>query len=87
MKRWTKALGNISMLTQLGLSLIMPVLLCIALCYYLTTHFALPGWIFIPGIFFGLGGSFATAYRFYRMIMKDEKKNERADSTSFNIHR
>ncbi len=87
MKRWTKALGNISMLTQLGLSLIMPMLLCIALCYYLTTHWNIPGWIYIPGIFFGLGGSFASAYKFYRLVMKNEQKNERADSMSFNTHK
>ncbi len=77
---------NISLLTQLGLSLVTPLLLCIAACYALTTYVHIGSWVYLPGIFFGLGGSFATAYKFYQMVMKDEKGNERAKSKSFNSH-
>ncbi len=86
LKKWTKALKNISLLSQLGISLVMPILLCLAGCYALTTYLGAGVWIYIPGILFGIGGSFSTAYRFYRMVMKDEKKNDRAGSTSFNTH-
>ena len=41
MKEWSKALKNLSILTQLGLSLIMPLLLCLFLVYRLREVFSL----------------------------------------------
>ncbi len=86
LKKWTKALKNISLLTQLGVSLIMPILLCIGGCVLLTDHTGIGTWIFIPGILLGIGGSCSTAWRFYGMIMKNEEKNDRGKGTSFNRH-
>ncbi len=77
---------NLALLTQLGLSLIMPLLLCLGGCYFLTSRLGIGGWIYIPGFFFGLGGSATTGYKFYKMIMKDEKANDRKDRVSFNRH-
>ncbi len=58
------------MILQLALSLIMPILLCIAFCYWLCETFALGSWIYIPGILFGLGGSVMSGYKFYLSAMK-----------------
>lgn len=77
MQKYREILKNLSILTQLGLSLIMPVLLCLFLCWFLVNRFGLPGWIFIPGLVLGLGASAVTGWKFYQMIMKDQKKDNR----------
>ncbi|MBR2188946.1 MAG: AtpZ/AtpI family protein [Eubacterium sp.] len=85
MRRRREILKNLSILTQLGLSLIMPVLLCLFLCWFLVSRAGLPVWIYVPGILFGLGGSVMTAYKFYKMIMKDQDMGNR-NRKGFNGH-
>ncbi|MDO5337712.1 MAG: AtpZ/AtpI family protein [Eubacteriales bacterium] len=85
MKQWTDIYKNILMLTQLGLSFITPILLCLALCWYLCAHFGLGEWIYILGFFFGMGGSGMVAYKFYLSVMKKHKKEEKS-KISFNRH-
>ena len=88
MKQWTQILRQLSMLTQFGLSLLTPTLLCLVICYLLTTRLHLGAWIFIPGFFFGLGGSAMVGWKFYLQTVKDQKKEEhaRGKKTSFNSH-
>lgn len=76
MKQWSYILKNLSLLTQLGLSLLTPTLLCLVICYFLQSRFGLGAWIYIPGFFFGLGGSFTVAKNFYNMIEKQQKKED-----------
>lgn len=89
MKRGSELLKNLSMITQLGLSLIMPVLLCVFLCWLLVAKAGVGAWVYIPGIIFGIGGSFSTAYKFYRMNVAkkggDEAQKKRR-SGNFNDH-
>ncbi len=87
MKRWNEILKNLTLLTQFGLSLITPLLLCLGLCWYLCEHTGLEGWIFIPGFIFGLGGSATFAWKFYLMTMKKDKKEaKKRGGISFNRH-
>ena len=77
MKQWSEILRNVTMLSQLGLSLITPLLLCLAV-----------SWIFIPGFFFGMGGSVTVAYKFYLSINKQQMKEnkKKKNKISFNRH-
>jgi hypothetical protein len=86
MKHWTDIMKNISMLTQFGLSLVTPLLLCLALCWWLNTHVGLGGWIYIAGFFFGLGGSGMVAYKLYQQITRQQKKGKKNNKVSFNRH-
>lgn len=87
MKQWTSTLKNLTMLTQLGLSFIMPLLMCLALCWWLTAHMGVGGWVFIPGFFFGMGGSAMVGYKVYLAVMKREKKKDKEkERVSFNRH-
>ena len=84
-KQWSEILKNLTMLSQLGLSLLMPLLLMMLLCWKLTDWFSLGSWVFIPGFIMGLGGSFMTAYKVYLSIMKKEKR-QKPDAVAFNRH-
>lgn len=88
MKRWNDLIKNIALLTQLGLSFITPVLLCLALCWWLMIRFSIGGWIFIPGFFFGLGGSFTVAYKLYLSVVGRQKKEnkKKKQKIAFNRH-
>ena len=86
MKEWSKAFRNLSILSQFGLSLAMPLLLCLFVAYQLREHFHLSYWIYLPAFFFGLAASFMTAYKFYLSVSEKEKKLETKDR-AFNQHR
>lgn len=86
MKNFREIGRNLALLTQLGLSLIMPLLLCILACVFLMNRFDIGGWIFIPGFFFGLGASFMTAYKFYTSTSKKAHNESRTDKANFNDH-
>ena len=88
MKNLSYIYRNVMMLSQLGLSFITPILLCMALCWWLTSRFGIGGWIFIPGFFFGLGGSAMVGYKFYLNIEKKQKKEDsnKKQKVVFNKH-
>ena len=71
MKDLAKLSKQLILFTQFGLSVIMPLLLCLLLCWVLTDRMAVGGWIYIPGFFFGLGGSGVTAWKMYLSVQKD----------------
>ena len=86
MKEWSKAFRNLSILSQFGLSLAMPLLLCLFVAYQLREHFHLSYWVYLPAFFFGLAASFMTAYKFYLSVSNKEKRQETKDR-AFNQHR
>ncbi|MCD8021920.1 MAG: AtpZ/AtpI family protein [Lachnospiraceae bacterium] len=87
MKKTADILKNITLLGQFSLSLVTPLLLCLAACWWLTAHTGLGGWIYIVGFFFGLGGSGMFAYKFYlSVINKDKKDKTDKEKVSFNRH-
>lgn len=88
MKRGAEIWKNIAMLSQFGLSFITPLLLCIAGCWWLTVKAGVGGWVYIPGFFFGMGGSATVAYKFYLSTVKHQKKEEKKkkQKVSFNRH-
>ena len=87
-KQMRDALRHLTYLSQLGLSLVIPLLMCIFLCYWLTTRFGFGGWIYIPGFILGLGSSCMTAWKFYTSVNSKAKKEEENNKKppSFNNH-
>ena len=54
MKGLYKALEDIVWLTQLGLSMLLPLLLCLGGCWWAVNRWGWPEWVFLPGVFLGL---------------------------------
>lgn len=86
MKNWSEIIKNLTMLSQLGLSFITPLLLCLAACWWLNVYIGVGGWVYILGFFFGLGGSFTVAYKLYLSVMSRQKKEEKKKKVFFNRH-
>ena len=88
MKDLNRISQRLVLIGQLGLSLLMPLLVCLGACYLLVTRLGLGMWIYLPGFIFGLGGSFMTAYKLYLSVEKKEKKRQRGPEERFyNDHR
>lgn len=85
MKNWSKILRNFSLMSQLGLSLTVPLLLCLFLCSWLVNRFAVGAWVYLPGFILGMGSSAVTAWKLYRSAVGSERKEGRGRS-SFNRH-
>lgn len=85
MKEWREIGKNFTLVAQLGLSLVMPTLICVGLTWYLCDRFGIGTWLYIPGFILGLGSSAMTAYKFYVSQMNKEKKSEKK-GVSFNEH-
>ena len=77
---------QLSWLTQLGLSLITPILLCILGCVFLCNKCGVGEWIFIPGFILGLGASFMTGYKFFLSESAKSKKDKDKRKAGFNRH-
>ena len=86
LKQWSEILRNVTMLSQLGLSFITPLLLCLALCWVITSRTGVGGWVYIPGFFFGMGGSGMVAWKLYVSVIGKQKKEETKKHISFNRH-
>ncbi len=87
--QWSRITQRLVMIGQLGLSLLMPLLLCLFVCYYLNTRLGVPLWVYLPGFVFGLLSSFMTAYKFWLTVQKREREQEeeREQTISFSSHR
>lgn len=85
-KYWANVLKQVSWLSQLGLSIIMPLLICVLICAFLTIRFDIGGWIFIPGFILGIGASFTTGYNFYISESKKSKKDKDERKRGYNSH-
>ena len=86
-RNMSKILGQFAMVGQLGLSLLMPLLLCLFGCYLLCTKLSVGAWVYIPGFILGLGGSMTTAYKVHlSVIHREEKKKKDNNEVFFNRH-
>ena len=86
MKDWVNISQRLIMLGQLGLSIVMPVLICMGACYLLTSRVGLGLWIYFPGLVFGLGASFMTAYKLWIRVIERERKKGEEEPPAFNSH-
>ncbi len=86
MKGWYEALCNLVWLTQLGLSMLMPPLLCLAGCWWLTNRWGAPGWVYLPGLALGLGAGAVSFQQFSRMMLQKAKKDGKNRPVHFNRH-
>lgn len=93
MKKWTGMITNLTMLTQFGLSLVTPLFLCLALCWWLCDRFSVGTWIYLIGFFFGIGGGAVTAWKFGQSVLRHQKRIEtepdgkkKKKRVSFNRH-
>ena len=75
---------GLSYLTQLGLSIISPILLSIYLAYLVTKHFNMGTWVYVVALVLGLGGAVSSFLGFAKYMQNQSKKADIENKTSFN---
>lgn len=71
---WFSALQNLTWLTQLGLSLAVPPILCLLAANWLSKRFGLGEWVFLVAIILGIGAAASTFAGFARMFARKNRK-------------
>lgn len=73
------AMQYLTWLTQLGLSLATPIILCLLGAWWLREKFALGSWIFIPAIILGVGGAISSFASFAKYFLKKANNNDKSE--------
>lgn len=73
-KGWFSVLQNLSWLTQLGLSLAVPPVLCLLGAGWLVRRFALGPWVYFAAMLLGLGAAACTFAEFVKMFRRKNGK-------------
>lgn len=79
---WFQVLRTAMNVTQLGLSLVAPLLLCVLLTVWLKDRFSLGSWVVLVGIGIGLASMALTFYRFIRGYLHQSRKQSGAGHTA-----
>ena len=86
MKPMMELVRGLTWFTQLGISLVGPVLLFVGGAAWLQQHLGAPGWIMIPAFVLGFGTAGATARKFYRDACRKANRSAGKAPKSFNRH-
>lgn len=86
LKPWMELAKGLVWFTQLGVSLVVPVLLFVGGAAWLQLRLGAPGWIMAPAFLLGLGTAGATARRFYRDACRKAGKRRKDAPVGFNRH-
>lgn len=84
-KGWYKALEDLVWLTQLGLNLLLPLVLCLGGCWWAVNHWSWPMWAYVPAIVLGLAAGGQNFWVFAKEHLKRAKK-EKPRRVGFNSH-
>lgn len=69
-----ECMENLALLSQLGLSIVIPPLLCLYAANWLRNRLDLGLWMMAVALILGLGGSVVNFWRFWKMIEKRGNK-------------
>ncbi|MDO4286204.1 MAG: AtpZ/AtpI family protein [Eubacteriales bacterium] len=70
-----ECIENLTLLTQLGLSIAIPPLVCLYAAGWLRNRLELGLWIMALALIFGLGGSVSNIWKFWKIIQKRGRKS------------
>lgn len=85
MKGWYDALEHLSWLTQLGLSMLLPLVVFLWCSWYVCENWHAPYWVYLVAIALGLGSGVQTFRHFSRRLVRKAEK-ERPQTIGFNRH-
>ena len=86
MKQLYTALEDIVWLTQLCLSMLLPLVALLWLAYWLVEAHGWPMWIYVPAIGLGLGCGAQSSWQFSRRMLKRAKDQTQKPPAGFNRH-
>lgn len=67
---WFSVLRDLTWLTQLGLSVAAPPVLCLLAAGWLVRRFSLGGWVYAVALVLGMGAACCTFFSFLKQIRR-----------------
>ena len=74
MKGWYKALEDLVWLTQLGLNMLLPLVMCLGGCWWAVSHWGWPMWVYLPAVLLGLAAGAQNFWVFVKERLDRSKK-------------
>ena len=71
---WLEAMQNLAYLTQFGLSVAEPIVLCLWGAHWLQQRFVLGSWVMLLGLVLGLGSAASSFLSFLRYFQRRTNK-------------
>lgn len=78
-----KAVKNISMVSQLALSVVTPCFITIAICTWLKNKFSLGSWIVVIGILWGIISGICSVRTYMKKAIKDAEIQQQEYENQF----
>lgn len=78
MKGWYKALEDLVWLTQLGLNMLLPLVMCLGGAWWAVNNWSWPEWVFLPAILLGLAAGAQNFWYFAKEHMDRTKRKTKA---------
>ena len=76
MKGWYKALEDLVWLTQLGLNMLLPLVMCLGGAWWAVNSWSWPEWVFLPAILLGLASGAQNFWYFAKEHLDRAKKEK-----------
>ena len=86
LKDFYKAMEHLVWVTQLGFSLLFPLVCFLWLAHWLVSSHGWPAWIWLPAILLGLATGAATFRSFASSWLKQSKRDAQNRPTGFDKH-
>lgn len=74
---------NLSLLSQLAISMLTPILMMIFICTWLKNNFGLGNWIVIAGMILGIGSGLSTVWVYLKKSIKDAERQQQEYEDQF----
>ena len=89
MKGFYHVLEDLVWLTQLGLTMLLPLVMCLGGCWWAVEHWGWPQWCFLPAVLLGLASGAQNFWVFARARLKKAERDSRDDARrkGFNQHK
>lgn len=81
MKNWFKVVRAITLVGQLGFTLLTPPVALLLLAWWLQDRFGLGSWVMVVGLLFGLVTSGASAWRFWKRLSGSLNRQQEKQET------
>lgn len=82
-KETARSWRYLSLISQLAISMITPVLLMIFVCMWLKNKFGLGNWIVMAGMFLGIGSGLSSVWTYLKRFLREGEKQQQEYEDKF----
>lgn len=82
-KETARSWRYLSLISQLAISMITPVLLMIFVCMWLKNKFGLGNWVVMAGMFLGIGSGLSSVWTYLKRFLREGEKQQQEYEDKF----